>query len=189
MAQGRKIPSEIWKEFLNLYAENLTSAMKVCEVLKISPNAFYNKCRTDSVFAEKIRKIKEEIRIAFAEDILHSLIRQGNLGAIKYFLSNQGGRTWNNSKIIPIVVKHEVYNPPPEESIRQGAPDHIAMITAQAYEDAMMLGLDEIPEKLTLDLRHVIKKIRDPKQRKKILDDNPDTYAPDESRFDTGEDE
>jgi hypothetical protein len=189
MAQGQKISVRVWKEFLRLYAENVSSVSRVCKILGISPNAFYNKCRQDKVFAEKIRRIKEQVRVQFAEDILFSLIGERDLGAIKYFLSNRGGRDWNNSKIVPIVVKHEIYNPPKVEGEKQGLPDHAAMIAGAAYEAAMDLGLDEVPKKLTIDLSQIVANIKNPRQRKRMLEDNQDFYFPDESKYDTGKED
>lgn len=132
MAQGKKISDKIWDKFLEYLSEHTTSVTATCRALSIEARSYYNKRALDKVFADRVDLIFDSIRRPFAEDALFTLIAERNLGAIKFYLNQRGGKRWNDGKILPLTIKHELENPLINQE-KQGVPSHIDDIVAKAY--------------------------------------------------------
>jgi hypothetical protein len=158
MSQGRKISLKTWDRFIAYLSENGTSVKSACNAINITPKSYYNHRVEDADFAKKVDNIMDNIRVPFAEDALFSLINDRNLGAIKFFLSQRGGRRWNDSRVVPIIVQQELRFPPKSEQIAQKLPNKSEQILAAVYEELMDIVDDDdddnnvYPDKITIDL-------------------------------------
>lgn len=178
--QGKKIPEAIWKKFLELLSEHTTSVSSTCRALNIEARSYYNKRSQDKDFADAVDEIFDRIRRPFAEDALFTLIADRNLGAVKFYLSQRGGKRWNESKIMPMYVRHEIDNPPPSKEFVQRLPSVRDQICINAYKLAKTLDVDNLPDSITIDLTKIKERLKDPiynrrlKEEAKMYDKNED---------------
>jgi len=177
--QGKKIPESIWDKFLILLSEHTTSVSSTCRALNIEARSYYNKRSKDKNFGDIVDEIFDQVRRPFAEDALFTLIAERNLGAIKFYLNQRGGKRWNDSKIIPLIVRNEIENPPPKPEFKQGVPSIPDMLVSIVYRKAQELDPDNIPETLTLDLSKIKDRLDNPQYKKRMIQDNPELYGSD----------
>lgn len=175
--QGKKIPESTWNKFLELLSEHTSSVSSTCRALNIEARSYYNKRSKDKVFADSADEIFDQVRRPFAEDALFTLIAERNLGAIKFYLSQRGGKRWNDSKIVPMYVRREIENPPPEPEFKQGLPSIPDMLMADIYRKARDIDPDDLPETITLDLTRVRTALSNPQYKKRMIQDNPELYG------------
>lgn len=165
--QGKKIPQKTWDQFLEVFRERATSISGACRILDISAHAVYDHCGRDPEFAEQLDSIRDRIRRPFAEDMLFSLIGEKNLGAIKFYLSHHGGKRWNDTRVVPLLVRHEMQTSGIVREV-QGMPTAAEQIAAIAYELAMDYPDNKLPDTLrinTSSVKELVKRYdkKDPK--------------------------
>ena len=80
------------KIFIELYPKYLGSITAICKEVNIARKTFYEWYRNDEEFKSEIDSISiDDVKLDLAEHQLHSLMKDKNFPAIKFFLENKGG--------------------------------------------------------------------------------------------------
>lgn len=171
MRQGKKIPAATWEKFLELLSEQTTSVISTCRALGIEARSYYYERSRNKEFGDAVDAIFDSIRRPYAEDALFALISEKNLGAIKFYLSQRGGKRWNDAKILPMVVQYEINNPPPEKDFVQRIPTLKDMLCADAYKLGKSMDIDNLPDTVIIDISSIKSTVQNPFYRKRLLEE------------------
>lgn len=88
-AVRKKIQQEKKAKVIEIYETTLGNVSQTCRKVGITRKSFYTYLNNDQEFKEKIQEI-DESNIDFAESMLLKTIRDGNLGAICFYLKTKG---------------------------------------------------------------------------------------------------
>ncbi|HEX7724130.1 MAG TPA: hypothetical protein VF438_00090 [Candidatus Paceibacterota bacterium] len=94
MAQGKKIPDNVWVQFIEALKSNLGSITHACHVLSIDRKSYYNKLVDDPKFSRKVQHIFETLQVPIAEEMLRADVLQRKAWAVRYTL-DRASRKWH----------------------------------------------------------------------------------------------
>ena len=103
-------------KIIKLLEKHLGNATEACKELKISRQTFYNYCKADPEFAERVASI-DEITLDLTETALHKAIAKGEVSAIIFKLKTKGKkRGYSDKQEMDINHTHKVILPKKNEN-------------------------------------------------------------------------